>query len=463
LHPYGVFAPNNQPSVKLSLLVEASWDGQQWDELEFRYSPSSAKSAPKFVAPHHPRGDQATIYEAFGLNWTSLISSVVGPFDPYAFGAQSAASVLAQRILEGRAGDAVREAGRAPHANPPRAVRMTTIMLEPVPLRQHFATGEWWKRTHLGPHSPPREHDPGFSDELLPEPELWHFEAIAWRERCPMLRELMRRARAGEDDPMQLALLGADGLSNDDVARFWDELVPLVSARSGPGFDAVPDVVNAVRDRFTRQQRRALFRLLGRFSLLLLARWEPLYLSRGSKPLIAADSYFDLCLLAHHVIGQGRETYLRSLGDPAGANAQLATLTPQTGLYYLTIFRFDAMVMDAQKLRMLSSLLPPYEQETRHGIVPKPAPGSAPEPEAAGKIAKLISGFFAVMPLLRDNFKGPRFDAGYSEVYPTFRERRDGEIVVSAYGQLREPQQQELHALGIPSPDAEEGFRGGTR
>jgi hypothetical protein len=434
LHPYGVFAPNNQPSVKVSLLVEASWDGQQWHELEFRHSPSNAKSAPRFVAPHHPRSDQAAIYEAFGLNSTSLISSVVGPFDPYAFGAHSAASMLMQRIVEGRGGKLVRDASGADRSGPPLMVRMTTIMLEPVPLRQHLATGEWWKRTYLGPHSPPRERDPAFADDLLPEPELWHFEAIAWRQRCPMVRELMRRARQDDQDPLQLVLFGAEGLSSEDVARFWDELVPLVRTHGPKGFDALADLVQAMRARWDRRQRRALFRLLGRFSLLLLARWEPLYLGRGSRPAIAAESYFQLGLLAHHVIGEGRDAFLSALRDPSRANAELAALTPLTGLRYLAAFRFESMVMEAQKLRMLFGLLPPYERETREGIIPKPAPGSTPEPEAAGKIAKLISGFFDVMPVLRDNFRGPRFDLGYAEVQPTFRELRSNEIVVSDPG-----------------------------
>ena len=435
LHPYGVFAPNNQPNVRLSLLVEASWDGQRWHELEFRYSPSHARSAPRFVAPHHPRGDQAVLYEAFGLNSTSLISSVVGPFDPYSFGAKSAASVLMQRVLEGRAGSFVRESSAPAHAQPPRAVRMTTILLESVSLEQHRASGAWWKRSYLAPHCPPREHDATFADELLPEPELWHFEAIAWRERCPMLRELTRRARAGEQDPMRLVLFGAEGLAQADVARFWEELVPLVGAHEPGGFDAVPDVVAAVRERWDWKQRRALYRLLGRFTLLLLARWEPLYFERGRKPVIAAESYFELCLLAHHVIGRGRETYLRMFEQPARAGAELAAMTPQTGLYYLAVFRFESMVMEAQKLRMLAALMPPYERETRSGIAEKPAAAGASEPEAAGKIAKLITGFFAVMPVLRDNFKGVRFDHGYPEAFPTFRELRNGEIVLSGYGQ----------------------------
>ena len=60
------------------------------------------KPPPKFVSPYHPRGDQAVIYETFGLNPTSLISGMVGPWDPYSYGTQPAANVLCQCIVEGR-------------------------------------------------------------------------------------------------------------------------------------------------------------------------------------------------------------------------------------------------------------------------------------------------------------------------------------------------------------------------
>src|SRR4029077_21271693 len=155
-----------------------------------------ARSAPPFVSPHHPRGDQSTVYETFGVNATSFISNMVGIwFDPYAFGAPSAASVIARQILLGRADGLVREVNVAGHAGPPIAVRMNVVMLEPASLRERFSTGTWWKRAHLGPHMPPRELDPFFDEELLPEPELWHMEAICWRQRCPRIRELMQRAR----------------------------------------------------------------------------------------------------------------------------------------------------------------------------------------------------------------------------------------------------------------------------
>ena len=51
----GVFPPNTGPGIKGSILVEVTWDGQRWHELEFVYALSNAKSPPKFIAPYHPR------------------------------------------------------------------------------------------------------------------------------------------------------------------------------------------------------------------------------------------------------------------------------------------------------------------------------------------------------------------------------------------------------------------------
>jgi hypothetical protein len=304
-------------------------------------------------------------------------------------------------------------------------------------------TGEWWKRSYIGPHTPPREHDPLFWEHFMPEPELWHFDAIFWRRRCPKVLQLMKRAAAGREDPLQLVLADAEGITASDVDRFWNELVPLIGQRRGD-FDSLPDVVAEMRARWDARQRRALFRLVGRFSLMLVARCEPLYLGRGRKPLIAAKTYFHLWMLAEHVIGNGREAYLKTLTDPQSAAAALLDLTPQSGLYYLALFRFESMVFEAQKVRLLAAVSPPYEEIT----------GQGPRPESNGsfeRFAALLSGFVSVMPAVRDNFKGPRFDHGYPDLYPSFKQLDSGEILVRAYRKPPKDTPLEVRADLLPS------------
>jgi hypothetical protein len=425
-----VFPPNVGPSAKMSLLVEVSWDGKTWHEEEFPISPSNARSAPRFVAPHHPRGDQAVIYETFGMNPTSLVSSMVGAWDPYAYGAQPGSYTLVQRITEGLGTLFLKGRVLAQHEEPPRAVRLTTVMLEPVPLKQHLATGEWWKRTYVGPHAPPRGHDPLFWTDCIPEPELWHFDAIFWRKRS-RLGPLMERARKGDEDPLALAIADGGDLGPADVRRFFDELVPMVTPHRDE-LDALCEVVPRVRARFSRRDLRALYRILNRLSLVLVARLEPLYLYRGGKPGIPARTYFHLWMLAHHILGLGERAYLEAVADPRKAAEHLEDVTAHSGLFYLGVFRYESMVFDAQKLRLVQSISPPHDEEGKRRVAYS-AESMGKAEQFVARLAEAASGYFSVMPYLRDAFQGPRFDEGYPELYAIFEQRETGEVAVRSY------------------------------
>jgi hypothetical protein len=436
LHAYGVFPPYTPPSAKITPLVEVTWDRQHWHELEFHYSPASPKSQPRFLAPFHPRTDQNLIYEAFGFGPKSLLSDVVGPFDPHLFAARSFAPSFCQAVMKGLGRDVVKGAALDEHRDPPVSVRITTIMLEPVSLREHRATGNWWKRTYVGPHTPPQERDPDFDYDAEGEPELWHFDAIAWRRRCPLIRGLMRRARADNVDPCELVLAGAGELTSRDVDRFWNEFVPLLGGNVRESFDTLPDVVAAVQARFDRKQQRALYRLLGRFSLLVVARLEPLYLHRGNKPLVPCKTYFQLWMLVQHVIGCGRDAYLEAFSSPESITQHLAAMTNQTGLYAQAVFRFDDMTFEAQKLRLLEAYSFPHDIEAKRALDAKlrdeTLASSTPFERFVFSVAKQILGFFQATPDVRESFKGPRFDRGYPERYPIFDELDSGEVVARA-------------------------------
>jgi hypothetical protein len=434
LHPYGVFPPNTGPGIKVSLLIEVSWDERTWHEVEYDFALCNEYSPPKFIAPHHPRGDQAIIYETFGLAPTGLASTTVGPYDPYAHGTKPAAHVLAQRITDGNGLDFIKGPVMAEHADPPRAVRISTIMLEPVSIEQHRRTGEWWKRTYIGPHIPPRVHDPGAWADFLPEPELWHFDMIYWRRRSK-LKRLIDGAQAGHEDPMQLVLAEADPseLGPVDIERFWNEFVAQSVGEKRHTFETLPDVVPQVRARFDRTQLRALWRLHGRFSLMLVARWEPLYLERMGKPLIPVPTYFHLWMLAAHVIGQGKDAYLATLRDPLSIVPQVPEMTVQTGMYYFSLFRYEAMCLDMQKLRLLTAFSAPYDEAKKQAIL-------AIDPEKLvgferflDRVGQAMSGYYCLGRALLKEFRGPRFDKGYPELYPTFKELPSGAIAVLEY------------------------------
>ena len=454
LHPYGVFPPNNQPGVKISLLPEVSWDGKTWHELHFKHAPTNERSSPHFVAPHHPRGDQAVIYDTFGLNANSLMSGMVGPWDPYFYATAAPAFEFCQKLCEAKTNRFAQTEESAKHDTPPIAARITTMMLEPTTIRELRETGRWWKRTYIGPHVPTHEYDPEFWSDAFGEPELWHPEAILWRSRS-RFAELMDRSRAGKDDPMQLAIW--DGrLQREDVDLFWNELVPLLAAADRSSLDSLPQTVEQMRARFDRKQRRILARMLGRFTLILLARFEPQFFYQAGKPQLHAQSYMHLWMLAQHIIAQGKTAYLDALDRPAVWNEQLAGMTNQNGLYVHSVFRFEEMCFEAQKLRLIDSVAHPHDpaekavvmknlQATNLEDVPKPQ-------RTIIRYARAWSGFFCVMTDIRLAFKAPAFHRGFPELYPTFEELESGDIRLKSYASPEpgEPLAPDLKSLARP-------------
>ena len=65
-------------------------------------------------------------------------------------------------------------------------------------------------------------------------------------------------------------------------------------------------------------------------------------------------------------------------------------------------------------------------------------------------IAQAISGYYCIAPVFIENFKGPRFDLGYPELYPAFRELPSGEIVIGAY--RKPPADREAAPAATTSP-----------
>jgi hypothetical protein len=367
------------------------------------------------------------------------------------------ALAFCQAVTDGRAYDMIKPGPLQRHGTPPIAARMTTIMLEPVSLQEHRRTGHYWKRTYIGPHVAAHDHDPEFWQDSLGEPELWHFEAIFWRRRSK-LRTLIDRAQTGEHDPLELALF--DGaLSRDDVARFWHELVPLLGGPGRHDFDTLPALDILVRERFSRSQRRAFYRLLGRFSLILVARLEPLYLHQGFAPQIPVRTYFQLWMLAQHVICCGRSAYLAAVERPETVLEHLPQMTTQSGLYALALFRLDELIFEAQKLRLIAAFIHPHDQEQKRIMAEKFRTRNLDDLPKADRffvsVAQRVSGFYNVVSDLREAFQGPTYDRGYPELYPQFRELPDGTVILDRYtpAPIDRPLAQDLKDLPPGSPN----------
>jgi hypothetical protein len=459
LHPYGVFPPNNQPSAKITLMLEVSWDRKQWHEVEFVYAPTNVNSAPHFVAPHHPRGDQAVIYDTFGLNPSSLISAMLGPFDPNLFAARLPAVAFCQSVLDGTALPMTRPGPLQQHSQRPVAARLTTVMLEPVSLAEHERSGAYWKRTYIGPHTPARELDPEFWSDCLGEPELWHFEAIMWRRRSTLRPLIDRAQKEASPDPMQLVLYDGE-LSPNEVQRFWNDFMPLISGDHRRDLSTLPAVVDAVKHKFSRSERRALYRLLNRFALILVARLEPLYLHHGAKPEIPVRTYFHLWMLAHHIMSTSRDAYVAAVANPRAVIDHIPNMTNHTGLFALGVFRYEEFVFESQKLRLIEAFQHPHDPAKKRAtaeIVRSENFESLPKVEQFFvRFGQRVSGFFNISMTLRDHFVGPQYDQGYPELYPVFRELESGEVVTAAYGTIGDrPIAPDLKSLP-PQPETAE-------
>src|SRR5262249_8277001 len=104
-----------------------------------------------------------------------------------------------------------------------------------------------------------------------------------------------------------------------------------------------------------------------------------------------------------------------------------------TGLYYFSLFRYDSMCLDVQKMRLLAVLSAPYDEDKKRAFLESSPDTWTPVQRFLDSAAQALSGDYCVATQLIDQFKGPRFDLGYPELYPTFRELESGEIVVRAY------------------------------
>jgi hypothetical protein len=413
LHAYGVFPPRSAAPVKCVVVFQVSWDGETWHECDFKYCPSNPTSAPRFAAPHHPRGDQAMIYETFGVGDGSIaVHGIIGTSNVHAYNEYPLVMGIAQRALEGSPGIVhfLRYPER-PDGAPPRWIRAQTYMLEPTSISEVRRTGQWWKRTYIGPHLPATAALSDYSKAAFPEPELWHWENVAWVKRS-RFKAVLDHAAAGE--PFEAVVLrDARGLSDSDVDRFWGELVQPLAGFDRDDWSSFADLMRQLRERYSTESLRRFARVHGRLSYMLLARLEPFFEASWFRPRIAVRNYFELGMLTSEIIVRGKAAYARAYAEPLAVSAIVPELTVARGLFMTAIFRYEAMVFEAQKLRLLRAIMEPEGRRS--------TPGEQKMDEVLGAIGQRLFAIAIVTPFLIEQFKGPAYERGYPERYPQFR------------------------------------------
>jgi len=298
-------------------------------------------------------------YEALGMNADNFSAGLFQAHNPCAFagGNTSFIDCLMARLLEGGSPEVEALfrtnpfAGAGGTANyegaPPPLLRMRVFLYEPC---RDVSSGDWWTRRDIGPQRPvmARKDVAKIWAGLLPEPELWHWDQVYWRERCAArvcsdvtdVGLLVPRAIHFESprssyiyDGTKLQETAID-VSKSDVTSFWEVFVPLVREHR----DNLCAAAVAARNgsEFPSNKLSTYEIILSRLSWNLTAQLQPLVFSitpkatpdaattagteaaAGPAPAEQLGSFFDMSLLCHHIILGGEASYHRALEQPAG-------------------------------------------------------------------------------------------------------------------------------------------------
>ena len=240
---------------------------------------------------------------------------------------------------------------------------------------------------------------------------------IAWR-RYSKLNRLMRRARKGED-PMQAILADVTDLGVQDVERFWNEFVPMARGFDRDDWTHIHLAKEQLEQRFGPEQMLKFERVLGRLCVFASVKLDPLVLYRFGKPLLPVKNYGRLWLLMHDVILDGRDAYKAMLDDPLSLAPRAEQLSLERGLYLMTIFRYEAMIFEAQKLRLIQNFVISYHT---------PTPRRARFEARLRKLGERVTLFIEAFEFLQDKLKGPAYDRGYPERYPEWIRTPEGVV-----------------------------------
>lgn len=149
LNDYGLFAV--MTLQRPELIFEASEDGTQWRELEFRWKPGDLARRPRFTGPHMPR-----------LDWQMWFAALEG--EPPAWVLQ-----FVRRVLEGSPPVLDLLAQNEARAPRPRFVRILLYDYRFTSRDERRETGHWWKRQLIRVASSPMTLPPADSASLAPK------------------------------------------------------------------------------------------------------------------------------------------------------------------------------------------------------------------------------------------------------------------------------------------------------
>jgi hypothetical protein len=238
----------------------------------------------------------------------------------------------------------------------------------------------------------------------------------------------MARVRSGESSH-ELVLSGADDITAEDVARFWSEFVPTFAARHVEDWSGVRKTVEEARYRYGRPMLHRFERIAGRYGAFLFAMLEPLFDDRGIspvfgrvKPTLDVKSMLHLRLLALHVVVTGKDSYDTVIANPLTARAHAERMTLCSAYALHAILRYEALVYQSQKLRLLEASL---EMAGRK----KPTGRKLEARNRADAIVRRLFGGVDLVDFLKTQFHSEEDVLDVAEALPRFVLTSDAEVI----------------------------------
>jgi len=135
VNSYGLFSI--MTIERPEIIIEASENGVDWIEYEFKYKPGSVKRAPAFVAPHQPRLDWQMWFAAMGYYHNHLW-----------------VRRLLMRLMEGEPSVQALFKLNPFQKDRPRYIRCVLFDYRFTSWKERRATGAWWRRERRGLYGP---------------------------------------------------------------------------------------------------------------------------------------------------------------------------------------------------------------------------------------------------------------------------------------------------------------------
>eukprot|EP00434_Breviolum_minutum_P016451 symbB.v1.2.014503.t1/scaffold1062.1/size140384/2 len=268
---------------------------------------------------------------------------------------------MVQRLLEGET-TVLQLFASNPFPEPPQQVRVMMSAVTPTSMADHRATGHWWYVQEMCEVITPRKSDPGVWKRWVPKPESFHPEHDVWRNRSKLCEAL-----SGADIDMSnvdMAPCG-DGISEKEVASFWDEFI--VAAQTSRGdWPTLWKRSQVIAERFGREKLVLYERILGRYVFLLRQKVTLDLISKIGLANLMGN--WRLHLLFHDVIAEGKQAYVETLKKPESLVARAGQIGEARLLDLVGLLRPDDLLFEDMKYRYICDL---KQRPDRRGFITK--------------------------------------------------------------------------------------------